>query len=149
MSLAVHVSVESGRAPLAAARIAAIARSTLRAERVREAMLSVTLLPERAMAALNRRHLGHPGATDVISFAFAPAGTGGPVVGDVYICPAVARMNARTNRVGVREELARLVVHGTLHVVGHDHPDGEARQRSPMWRRQERLLARALARGAT
>jgi ssRNA-specific RNase YbeY (16S rRNA maturation enzyme) len=36
-------------------------------------------------------------------------------------------------------------VHGTLHVLGYDHPEGEARTHSPMWRRQERALARALA----
>ena len=45
---------------------------------------------------------------------------------------------------GVREELARLVVHGTLHVLGHDHPEDDSRLRSPMWRRQERLLRRVL-----
>jgi probable rRNA maturation factor len=43
--------------------------------------------------------------------------------------------------VSEREEIARLVVHGTLHVAGHDHPDGESRTRSPMWKRQERILA--------
>jgi probable rRNA maturation factor len=43
--------------------------------------------------------------------------------------------------VPVREEVARLVVHGTLHVLGREHPEDEGRTRSPMWRRQERLLA--------
>jgi ssRNA-specific RNase YbeY (16S rRNA maturation enzyme) len=36
----------------------------------------------------------------------------------------------------------RLVVHGTLHVLGWDHPDDDARLGSPMWRRQERYVAR-------
>jgi probable rRNA maturation factor len=45
----------------------------------------------------------------------------------------------------VREELARLVVHGTLHVLGYVHPEGGTRTESAMWKRQERLLARALA----
>jgi probable rRNA maturation factor len=40
----------------------------------------------------------------------------------------------------VREELIRLVVHGTLHVLGYDHPDHGERERSPMWRRQERYV---------
>ncbi|HVE79742.1 MAG TPA: rRNA maturation RNase YbeY [Gemmatimonadaceae bacterium] len=148
MSLAVDVSVDGRRSPLAAARVAEIARATLRAERVRDAMVSIALVPARAMAALNRRHLGRPGATDVIAFAFAPAGAAGPVVGDVYICPEVARANARAHGVGVREELARLVVHGTLHVLGYDHPHGEDRARSSMWQRQERLVGRALRRGS-
>jgi probable rRNA maturation factor len=64
-----------------------------------------------------------------------------PAIGDIYICPDVARVNAKRNRVPVSEELARLVVHGTLHVAGHDHPDDESRTKSSMWKRQERILA--------
>jgi rRNA maturation RNase YbeY len=100
------------------------------------------------MAALSARHLGHRGATDVISFGFAPAGDRAPVVGDIYISPDVARENARRHGVPIREELARLVVHGALHVLGYDHPEGEERIDSAMWRRQERHLARFLAAAA-
>jgi len=71
-----------------------------------------------------------------------------PVVGDVYIAPDVARANAVRFGRGVREELARLVVHGTLHVLGHEHPDGTDRTTSPMWQRQERLMASARVRRA-
>jgi len=78
----------------------------------------------------------------VLSFALPTPD--GALVGDVYICPAVARANARTAGVGVREELVRLVVHGTLHVLGYDHPEGPGRTMSPMWRRQERYV-KALA----
>ena len=42
----------------------------------------------------------------------------------------------------MREELTRLVIHGTLHVLGYDHPDAAGREASPMWKRQEQLLAR-------
>ena len=69
---------------------------------------------------------------------------GARVTGDIYIAPAVARLNAQAHGAGIREELLRLVVHGTLHVLGHEHPTDEARITSPMWRRQERLLERAL-----
>lgn len=67
-----------------------------------------------------------------------------PIVGDIYICPDVVRKNAERFGVGVREELARVVVHGTLHTLGYDHPDGEDRTDSDMWRRQERILADVL-----
>ena len=70
------------------------------------------------------------------------------VVGDIYIAPEVARANAIRFGRRVREELARLVIHGTLHVLGHDHPDGTDRTISPMWRRQERLLSSASVRRA-
>ena len=78
--------------------------------------------------------------TDAAFTIAAPPG--GALGGDVYVAPEVARENARRHGAGVREEVARLVVHGVLHVLGNDHPDGEARTTSPMWRRQEALLAR-------
>jgi probable rRNA maturation factor len=62
------------------------------------------------------------------------------VVGDVYVCPWVARREARRRRVPFREELRRYVVHGTLHVLGYDHPNDEARTATPMWQRQERYV---------
>jgi probable rRNA maturation factor len=146
MTLVVQVSTEAGRLPLARQRVADIARVVLRSEGVRDALLSIAFVSPRDIARLNQRHLGHRGTTDVISFQLTRSHTE-PVIGDIYIAPEVARDNAHTHGVGVREELARLVVHGTLHVVGHDHPDGEARATSRMWKRQEALLRRALRRG--
>lgn len=148
MTLAVSVSVETTRLPISRRRVAAAAETVLRAERVRDALLSITFLSNRAMARMNADHLGHRGATDVISFAFAPAGPRAPLIGDVYIAPAVARANAHREGVGVRAELVRLVVHGVLHVLGYDHPEGAEREHSSMWRRQERLVHRILRRAA-
>ncbi len=94
------------------------------------------------MRTLNRDWKGHDTATDVISFALpAPDGS---LLGDVYICPAVATRSARELGISPREELTRLVVHGTLHVLGYDHPEGPGRTRSAMWKRQERYV-KALA----
>lgn len=126
---------------MSSARVAATAKAVLRAEGVSDALLSITFLSAREMASLNRRHLKHRGPTDVISFAFDRAASPRAVVGDIYICPDIARMNAARARIGVREEIARLVVHGTLHVLGYDHPVGEDRETSRMWQRQENLLA--------
>ena len=148
MSIGVHVSVDGVRIPLARARVSEIARSVLKAERVHDAMLSVTFLGGRAMAALNRRHLGHRGATDVIAFGLGRSVPGGPVVGDIYIAPDVARANALKHRASVREELTRLIVHGVLHVLGYDHAADDSRMPSPMWARQERLVARVMKEAA-
>ncbi len=138
----VAVSLGGLRSPVSAGRLAAAAALVLRAEKANAALLSITLLGRLRMSAMNRRHFEHRRATDVISFGFRdPAGA---VIGDVYICPEVASVNARRYGVPVREELLRLVVHGTLHALGHEHPEGATRERSPMWRRQERLLARVL-----
>jgi probable rRNA maturation factor len=141
MSLDVDVTTNGLRLPVSRARISEIARAVLRRERVRHALVSITLVDRRAIARLNATHLRHREPTDVISFGFTRAAPRDPVVGDIYICPAVGRENAVARREPVRRELVRLVVHGVLHVLGYDHPKNEDRERSPMWRRQETLVA--------
>lgn len=128
------------RVALSDERVRGIVRRVLRAERVREAMISVAFVSARKIAQLNREHLRHSGPTDVITFSLGTA----PVIGDIYICPDVVRANAFELGVGVREETARVVVHGTLHALGHDHPDGDQRTKSAMWRKQEKILGSVL-----
>lgn len=147
MPVVVESSAPNQRAPLSAARVEAIVQLTLKAEQVDDAMVSVTFLSSRAMARMNREQLGHAGATDIITFELTRPVAESPVTGDMYICADVARVNARTWGVPVRDELARLVIHGTLHMLGLEHPDGEARLESPMWRAQEKYLRAAKRRG--
>ena len=142
MSIAIGVSVDGTRIPVSRARVVAAARATLVSEHARNVMLSIAFVSDRAIRALNKRHLRRDRVTDVIAFAFRQRKTTDPIIGDVYIAPGVARASAKANGISVREEIIRLVVHGTLHVLGHDHPESEARTRSPMWRAQERLVAR-------
>jgi probable rRNA maturation factor len=149
MSIIVDVSADGARTALASARVKRVAAAVLRAEGVRDALVSIAFVSAREIARLNKRHLAHAGPTDVISFALGARNersAAHPVVGDIYIAPEVARANAMRFGRGVREEVARLVIHGTLHVLGHDHPEGTDRTSSPMWRRQERLLSSATIR---
>ena len=139
-ALIVDVASEGIRLPVSHERVRAAVHRTLRAEKVQDAMISIAFVTNRRIAALNWTHLRHRGPTDVISFAFAPLGRGGALVGDVYIASAVARRNAVAHGQRIRDELLRLVVHGTLHVIGRTHPEDESRYVSPMWRRQERVL---------
>lgn len=137
----------AGRVPLPAATIARVVRAVVAGEcssRARPAArvtaVQVTFLLRPAMRRLNREWKGHDRPTDVLSFALP--GPGGDLLGDVYICPAVARRQAREFGVAPREELLRLVIHGTLHLLGHDHPEGAGRTRGVMWRRQEGYVSR-------
>lgn len=148
MSLDVDVALNGVRSPLSQSRTADLARGVLRAEGVKNALLSIAFVSNRKMAALNRTHLSRRGATDVIAFGFSRVGKRGPVIGDIYVAPDVARTSARRNGVTALEEVGRLVVHGTLHVLGYDHPEDGDRTTSAMWRRQERLVARLLRIGA-
>lgn len=128
------------RWPLPRARAARVARAVLRGERVRSGTVSLAFVGARRMRSLNRKWFGKDRPTDVIAFGFRSPGA--PVLGDIYICPDVAARNARRYAVSPRQELVRLVIHGVLHVLGYDHPAGEARTASPMWRRQEGYLRR-------
>lgn len=142
----VEVSVGAGVEPAAdPARIEAAVRHVLRAEGVDRAEVSVALLGDDDIAALNREYLGRDRPTDVIAFNLA--GEGEPPLGDVYLGAAQARRQAAEFGASPAEELLRLAVHGTLHVLGHDHPEGEERVESAMFARQEALLAAFLAAG--
>lgn len=136
-----EVSSTVRRIAISPAKVRELVEATLAAEKIRDAMVSVAFVGRGTITRINREYLGHDGATDVISFGMGREAPGMPAVGDIYICPEVASRNARRLDISEREELSRLVVHGTLHVVGHDHPDDESRTRSKMWKKQERILA--------
>lgn len=102
--------------------------------------ISVTWVDPAEMAALNRRHRGVDGPTDVLSFPLDAAEevVGPRLVGDVVICPEVAARNAPTHAGTLEDEVALLLVHGTLHLLGHDHLDPGPR--AAMWARERELM---------
>lgn len=114
----------------------------------RHGELTLTFVDRDEMAALNAEHMGKDGPTDVLSFPLDDddvgvdvAGVDVPVLlGDVVVCPDVAREQAPEHAGDLDDELALLVVHGVLHVLGHDHaePDETAVMRS---RELELLIA--------
>ena len=135
-----EVSIAGRPRPLPDGAVRRVVEAVLAGEAAGAARISVTFLGREPMRRLNREYKGHDRPTDVIAFALAtPAGD---PVGDVYVCPWVARREAAARRVPFRQELIRLLVHGTLHVLGHEHPEDGRRERSPMWRRQERYVGR-------
>jgi probable rRNA maturation factor len=132
-----EVVVNGRRLPLPSALVRRVVRGVLEGER-RQALVSVTFLGRDAMRRLNAEHKGRDEPTDVLAFAMTDGA--GRTVGDVYVCSWVAAREAKARGVPLREELIRLVIHGTLHVLGRTHPEGAARTRSSMWRRQERYV---------
>ena len=104
--------------------------------------LTVQLVGARAMARLNQLHLNHEGPTDVITLDYAANGTaGGPakgLAGEIIVCVDVAEEQARRFRVTWKAELARYVIHGILHLRGHDDQNAVGRRR--MKREEGRLL---------
>ena len=107
-----------------------------------EGEISLTLLDDDSIRDLNRTHLGKDIPTDVLSFALYEGDE--EVLGDVYVGYEQAAIQAVGAGISVEEELARLSIHGTLHVLGYDHPDTEARSSSEMFILQERLVQKLL-----
>ena len=103
--------------------------------------LSVLLAGRARSRALNARYRGRDYATNVLSFPSmpgAPAPSG--LLGELVICPAVLRHEARAQRKSVRAHWAHMVVHGVLHLIGYDHEQAAEAQR--MERREIRVLRR-------
>lgn len=113
--------------PVDASRLVALARHALSFQNVAPtAELSVLLIGEDHMRRLNARFAGNDYATDVLSFPLMEGEEEGPLVlGDVVVCPAVAAKNAERLGRSYAEEMDTLLVHGLLHILGHDHQGAE------------------------
>lgn len=95
--------------------------------------LAITAISDEAIASLKSEHLGEDAATDVLSFPIdeltpgvvPPVDSEGPplMLGDVVIAPAYIARQASNHGVTERDELALMVVHGILHLMGWDHED--------------------------
>jgi len=97
-----------------------VSRHIFREHGVDKYVLSITFVGDEDMTRLNRNSLGREGSTDVISFDLSEEGLPYEKVGDIYISVDRARENSRRFDVSHSEELLRLVVHGTLHLLGYD-----------------------------
>ena len=119
-------------------------RGVLRAVGQARAELSVALVGDVAMAELNEHHRDARGPTDVLSFSLVEGAHSefrGALLGDVVIDVEQAARQARRARRSFDDELARLMIHGVLHLLGHDHEeDDEARS----MRAEERRLWQAV-----
>lgn len=111
-----------------------------------DAELAVSLVDDDAIRDLNLRYRGKDGPTDVLSFAQSegePLACAEPdSLGDVVISVETARRQAEQGGWTLDEELHRLLIHGVLHLVGHDHERGGAEARR--MQAEERRLAALL-----
>jgi probable rRNA maturation factor len=136
---AVQIAVKVARGGHAASVLRAAARGWVREE------LSIALVADREIRALNRRWRGKDQATDVLSFPLQEP----RALGDVVISLETARRQAREGGWSLAAELRRLLAHGILHCRGYDHEDpGDARRMAAAERRllgREGLVGASLA----
>ncbi len=118
----------------------------LRAIGKSEFTLSVAFLSGRIMQAVNYRFLKKNRPTDVLSFDYGHTTVdGNPFMGEVLISPEVAAQNAKSYRTHPDREIKKLLIHGILHLAGHDHEidDGS------MHRLQKKLMRRSFVKNAS
>lgn len=126
---------------LRAAARAALAQQAARAP----GELTLIIAGDARLRQLNRTYLGHDRPTDVLSFAadtVDPA-TGARYFGDILISLPRARAQAKAGGHPLAAELQLLVVHGVLHLLGHDH--ATPRQKARMWAAQAKILTQLKA----
>jgi probable rRNA maturation factor len=137
--------------PVPGEPLVALAAIAMKAEALPQStQLSLTLVDEQRMAELNDTYMEKAGPTDVLSFPIEHFSTGGVVVdpdgpplmlGDIVICPSVVQANATAAGVAFEDEMALMVVHGVLHLLGRDHViEAEA---EAMEQREREILALA------
>ena len=141
--MAVFLSDEQPR-EVDADDLLALTRHVLAARRVPEDMeVSILLVDEDTIAALNRQHMDAEGPTDVLAFPMDEPGETPPdqpaVLGDVVLCPAVCAAQAPAFSRSEHQELQVLTVHGLLHLLGMDHADPV--QEAEMFGLTDELLA--------
>jgi probable rRNA maturation factor len=148
-TVTVQCTDEQDAIPVDIERWRQLAEQVLLAES-QQGELSLTFVDPEEMAVLNAEFMGHEGPTDVLSFPLDAElgsevqGASGPIpvlLGDVVICPQVASQAASSHAGTLIDEIALLVVHGILHVLGHDH---DAEPRTSIMRRREMELLTAL-----
>ncbi|RIK13205.1 MAG: rRNA maturation RNase YbeY [Acidobacteria bacterium] len=151
--MSVEVLNESGEvpSPVPEQELVDLARHVLQELRVHPlAELTITLVDEAAMTALHERWMDLPGPTDVMSFPMDELRPGRAneeplegVLGDVVLCPPVARRQAAAAGHAVGDELLLLTTHGILHLLGFDH--AEPAEEREMFDLQRTLLLTFLA----
>jgi probable rRNA maturation factor len=128
--------------------LVATAKKLLAAAGEPSSSLSLTLVDDAAIRGLNREHRGKDKATDVLSFPIhashewaEPVAPPEKLLGDVVISIETARRQASDYDASLQEELYRLLIHGILHVLGHDHERADERR---VMVAAERRLAKAI-----
>jgi probable rRNA maturation factor len=102
--------------------------------------LTIVLTDDAQLHKLNREYLGVDAPTDVLSFPASETDpeTGTPYLGDILISIPRAKQQAQAAGHSVEDEVQLLVVHGTLHLLGHDH--ATAAEKNRMWQAQAEVL---------
>jgi probable rRNA maturation factor len=120
MPLTIEINAASQRHAVDSARLKKSVRSILKDADIRSAEISIAIVNDERMHALNRQYLQHDYPTDVLSFVLAHDERAGSLVGEVIASSDYAAREAAEYGWTTDDELLLYIVHGCLHLVGYD-----------------------------
>ncbi len=135
MKFEIHIFNDTTCKPIPRARMQRVIENVLRGEKISEARVSVVVVDDAKIHAMNKEFLQHDYPTDIITFPLEDE----DIDGEMYISIDTARQQAAEYGVSLTNELARLAAHGTLHLVGYD--DASTEERTNMSRLEDKYMA--------
>lgn len=122
-----------------------VARTVLKGENIKEAELSVALVNSERIKKLNKKYRGKDKTTNVLSFGQAKDFPAFPKneLGEVVICLQEAKKNAKKYNIEFKKELARVLIHGILHLLEYEHEKGEKKAKK-MEKKQKYYLSQII-----
>jgi probable rRNA maturation factor len=133
--------IEDFDLPIATQLIVGAAEATLRHQEIpKDSSLMVVVMGEEGIQQLNHQYLGLDAPTDVLSFqaGYLDPEDKSTYLGDVILSAPQAQSQAESRGHSFADEVQLLVIHGTLHLLGHDH--AEAQEKARMWAAQAAIL---------
>lgn len=134
MKFEIHIFNDTQHKPIPRVKMQRVIENVLRGEKVKEAIVSVVLVNDERIHAMNKEFLHHDYPTDIITFPLDEE----VIDGEMYISLDTAERQAKEYGVSLTNELMRLTAHGTLHLVGYD--DASIEERAAMSRLEDKYI---------
>ncbi|TAE31186.1 MAG: rRNA maturation RNase YbeY [Candidatus Kapaibacterium sp.] len=135
MKFEIHIFNDTAHKPIPRAKMQRVIENVLHGEKILEARVSVVVVDDMRIHAMNKEFLQHDYPTDIITFSLEDE----DIDGEMYISIDTARRQAKEYGVSLTNELSRLAAHGTLHLVGYD--DAKAEDRTNMSKLEDKYMA--------
>jgi probable rRNA maturation factor len=134
MKFQIHIFNDTHHKPIPRQKMQRVIENVLRGEKAKEASVSVVLVDDARIHAMNKEFLQHDYPTDIITFPLEDE----VIDGEMYISIETASRQATEYGVSLTNELMRLAAHGTLHLVGYD--DVNTEERAQMSRLEDKYI---------
>lgn len=135
----IEVNAKVKKSLLSLAALKKIARVAAKKEKKIKGIVEINIVGDSEMTKLNFQFRGKKFPTDVLSFSWSEDNfISGPYLGQIYLCPEQVKRQSKELGIKEKEEFARMLTHGLLHLAGHEHQ--EVKSAKKMFALQESIL---------